>query len=147
MKHLPGDFREFLISLNDHKVDYLVVGGWALGIHGYVRATGDMDIWIGQQSENLDRLLIALSAFGVPGPIDKAFFEEKGNAFRMGRPPMKIEVITEASGIEFYESLDNRLNIETDGIVIPFIGYSDLVKNKRSTGRLKDLADLEELGE
>ena len=147
MRHLPDDFREFLSLLNEQKVDYLIVGGWALGLHGYVRATGDMDVWIGQREENLDRLLMALSSFGVPGPISKGFFREKGNAFRMGRPPMKIEIITEATGIDFYESLANRVVIETDGISIQFIGYDDLIKNKRSTGRLKDKADLEELGE
>ena len=147
MKHLPDDFREFLASLNDHKVEYLVVGGWALGVHGYVRATGHMDVWVGQKSLNLDRLLQALSHFGVPGPISKDFFEILGNTFRMGRPPMKIEVITEASGIDFYESFSNRVNIEAEGIQIPFIGYNDLVTNKRSTGRLKDMADLEALGE
>ena len=73
MKQLPEDFREFLNFLNEKRVEYLVVGGWALGVHGYVRATGDIDLWIGSAEENLDRLLTALHLFGVPSEISKDF--------------------------------------------------------------------------
>lgn len=147
MLQLPDDFREFLSILNVEAVEYLVVGGWALGIHGYVRATGDMDIWIGQSDENIEHLLVALEQFGVPTGIDGAFFKERGNAFRMGNPPIRIEIITEASGIEFDASYANRVTIKADGIDLPFLSYADLVRNKRCTGRLRDLADLEGLGE
>ncbi len=147
MRHLPDDFRDFLSILNEKQVRYLIVGGWALGVHGYVRATGDMDIWIGTEDENVDGLIESLVEFGVPSGISKDFFKEKGNAFRMGTPPMRIEVITEATGIDFSNSYENRIQIEADGIAIPFLAYEDLVKNKRSSGRLKDLADLEGLGE
>ena len=147
MLQLPVDFREFLSILNAESVEYLVVGGWALGVHGYVRATGDMDIWISQSDENIENLLVALDRFGAPPGIDGAFFKEKGNAFRMGNPPIRIEIITEASGIEFDASYANRVLIETDGINLPFLGYADLVRNKRSSGRMRDLADLEGLGE
>ena len=147
MKHLPDDFRDFLSLLNEKGVDYLIVGGWALGVHGYVRATGDIDVWVGLSESNLDRLFEAMIAFGVPGPISKSFFREKGNAFRMGSPPIRIEVITEASGIEFEKCLENRVLIDADGLSIPFLGYPDLIANKRASGRLKDLADLEALGE
>jgi hypothetical protein len=147
MQQLPEDFRDLLCLLNEHKVDYLIVGGWALGVHGYVRATGDMDIWIGQSDENIRNLLAALNAFGVPEGIDSEFFKESGNAFRMGNPPLRIEIITEASGIDFSASYPNRFLIKADDIEIPFIGYDDLVNNKRASGRLRDLADLEGLGE
>lgn len=147
MKLLPEDFREFLSFLNETQVEYLVVGGWALGIHGYVRATGDMDIWISSSEENLDRLLAALHLFGVPSEISKDFFREKGNVFRMGSPPMRIEIITEATGVEFSECYSKKTEIVLDQLTIPFIGYDDFVLNKRSSGRLKDLADLESLGE
>lgn len=147
MRHLPEDFREFLSLLNEKQVDYLIVGGWALGVHGYVRATGDMDVWIGLEEENIERLIDAMLEFGVPGQISKKFFMKKGNVFRMGMPPMKIEIITEASGIDFYESQKNRIVIEIDDLKVPFLGYDDLVKNKRSSGRTKDKADLESLGE
>ncbi len=147
MQQLPEDFKDLLCLLNEHKVEYLIVGGWALGVHGYVRATGDMDIWIGQSDTNINALLAALKAFGVPGGIDREFFKENGNAFRMGTPPLRIEIITEASGIDFDASYPNKVTIDADGIEIPFIGYADLVKNKRASGRLRDLADLEGLGE
>jgi len=147
MQQLPDDFRDLLSLLNAHEVNYLVVGGWALGVHGYIRATGDMDIWISQLDQNIERLLRVLKAFGVPDGIDSTFFKEKGNAFRMGSPPIQIEIITEASGIDFDASYTNRVIIEADGLPIPFIGYEDLIKNKRASGRLRDLADLEGLGE
>ena len=147
MKQLPDDFKDLLCLLNEQEVEYLIVGGWALGVHGYVRATGDMDIWIGQTDTNIQHLLNALTAFGVPEGVDRSFFKENGNAFRMGSPPLRIEIITEATGIDFAASYPNRVMIETDGIKIPFIGYTDLVKNKRAGGRLRDQADLEALGE
>ena len=147
MKQLPEDFREFLSFLNEKQVEYLVVGGWALGVHGYVRATGDMDVWIGSNEENLDRLLSALLLFGVPSEISKEFFREKGNVFRMGSTPMRIEIITDATGVEFSACYSKKLDIVLDELTIPFISYDDFVLNKRSTGRLKDLADLESLGE
>jgi hypothetical protein len=106
-----------------------------------------MDIWIGQSDANIQHLLNALSAFGVPKGVDNTFFKENGNAFRMGSPPLRIEIITEATGINFTASYPNRVMIETDEIKIPFISYADLVKNKRASGRLRDLADLEALGE
>jgi hypothetical protein len=147
MRHLPDDFRDFLSILNEEQVEYLIVGGWALGVHGYVRATGDMDIWVGIEDENIGKLISSLEEFGVPGGISKEFFMEKGNALRMGMPPMRIEVITEASGIDFPQCYLRKIEIEADGVTVPFIAYEDLVRNKRSSGRLKDLADLEGLGE
>lgn len=147
MQQLPEDFRDLLCLLNEHKVEFLIVGGWALGVHGYVRATGDMDIWISQSDLNIGNLLKALSDFGVPEGIDSEFFKENGNAFRMGSPPLRIEIITEATGIDFAASYPNRVSIKADDIEIPFIGYDDLVTNKRASGRLRDLADLEGLGE
>lgn len=147
MKQLPDDFREFLSILNEKQVEYLVVGGWALGVHGYIRATGDIDLWVGVREANLDRLLDALFSFGVPQEVSKDFFEIKGNVFRMGSPPIRIEIITEATGIDFYECYPNKLELELGDLCIPFISYKDFIKNKRSSGRLKDLADLESLGE
>ena len=147
MRHLPDDFKDFLNILNEKQVRYLIVGGWALGVHGYIRATGDMDIWISTEDDNLDHLLSSLAEFNVPEGISKDFFKVKGNAFRMGTPPMRIELITEATGIDFGSSYKNKIEIEADGITVPFLAYQDLVKNKRSSGRLKDLADLEGLGE
>ncbi|MDG2170897.1 MAG: hypothetical protein P8L44_23550 [Opitutales bacterium] len=147
MKQLPDEFREFLSILNEAGVKYLVVGGWALGIHGYVRATGDIDIWIEIEEDNLDRLLKAFDLFGVPSGVSKSFFREEGNVFRMGASPLRIEIVTGISGVKFSDCFPNKTGIDLDGITVPFIGYNDFVTNKRSSGRLKDLADLESLGE
>lgn len=147
MKQLPEEFKEFLSLLNAAKVEYLIVGGWALGVHGYIRATGDIDVWVGLKEDNIQKLLIALKEFGVPSGVTKEYFSEKGNVLRMGVPPLRIEIITEASGIDFYESYPKRIAIIVEDVAVQFIAYEDLVKNKQSTGRLKDLADLESLGE
>ncbi|MEM7791853.1 MAG: DUF6036 family nucleotidyltransferase [Verrucomicrobiota bacterium] len=147
MLQLPGDFKDLLSLLNEHTVEYLIVGGWALGVHGYVRATGDMDIWISQSDSNIDQLIKALDAFGVPSGVEPEFFKETGNAFRIGNPPLRVEIITEATGIDFEESYKNRLLIKADSIQLPFLSYDDLVTNKKASGRLRDQADLEALGE
>ena len=86
MRHLPEVFKDFLNILNEKQVRYLIVGDWALGVHGYIRATGDMDIWISTEDDNLDHLLSSLAEFNVPEGISKDFFKVKGNAFRMGTP-------------------------------------------------------------
>lgn len=147
MKQLPDDFKEFLSLLNETQVEYLVVGGWALGIHGYVRATGDIDIWISREEANLNHLLEALKAFGVPGEVSKDFFRELGNVFRMGSSPLRIEIITEATGVDFSDCYKKKIEVALENITVPFICYEDFVQNKRTSGRLKDLADLESLGE
>ncbi len=100
LKQLPEDFKEFLNFLNSNKVKYLLLGGWAIGIYGHPRATKDIDFFIGIDESNLDRLITALREFGAP-PIDIANFKEKGNVFRMGRSPVQIDIINEASGIQF----------------------------------------------
>ena len=92
-----------------------------------------MDIWIGQSDSNIRNLLAALKEFGVPDGIDSAFFKESGNAFRIGNPPLRIEIITAASGIHFDASYPKRVIIKTDEVDLPFINYEDMVKNKRAS--------------
>jgi len=111
MMHLPDDFKDILNILNEKQFRYLIVGGWALGVHGYIRATGDMDIWISTEDDNLDHLLSSLAEFNVPEGISKDFFKVKGNAFRMGTPPMRIELITEATGIDFGSCYENSVRV------------------------------------
>ena len=147
MQRPTGESTVLLSLLNEHEVEYLIVEGWALGVHGYVRATGDMDIWIGQSDFNIERLLKALTAFGVPSGVEAEFFKEAGNAFRIGNPPLRIEIITEATGINFSQSYKRRILIEAGAMTLPFLSYDDLVTNKKASGRLRDLADLEGLGE
>lgn len=143
-RQLPEDFKEFLNFLNSNKVKYLLLGGWAIGIYGHPRATNDIDFFISIDDENLDRLISALREFGVP-PIDIANFKEKGNVFRMGRSPMQIDIINEASGIQFDECYQKREVINVEGVEISLISKDDLIKNKIASGRAQDIADVEKL--
>jgi hypothetical protein len=143
---LHPDFKDFLRLLNSHKVKYLLVGGYAVGYHGYPRATGDMDIWIEMSEANSRRIASAFRDFGMPDEtLSENLFLEKNKVIRMGMPPVRLEVITTASGVDFNECYSGREAIEIDGILINFISLQDLKKNKRAAGRHKDMEDLEHL--
>lgn len=143
---LPSDFREFLSLLNDHGVEYLLIGGYAVGYHGYVRSTGDIDVWISTDTENAQRTVEALTAFGfgVAG-LSAERLTRDDQIIRMGHPPMQIEIQTSISGVNFDNCYAAREEVEWDGIRIPIINLEDLKQNKRASGRLKDLADLANL--
>ena len=140
-KRLPDDFKDFLNSLNKNKVEYLLLGGWAVGIYGAPRATADMDVFITVDDENLKKLQKALYEFGAPTVPDE-HFKEIGRVFRMGRSPIRIEIINQASGINFKNCYKRRKIITVDGIKISIISVDDLLKNKAASGREKDIADL-----
>jgi hypothetical protein len=143
---LHPDFKDFLRLLNSHAVEYLLVGGYAVGYHGYPRATGDMDVWIAVGESNAHKAAIVLRDFGMPeSQVSKDLFLERDKVIRMGVPPVRIEVITGASGVDFAECYSRREVIEIDGIPVNFISLKDLKKNKRAVGRHKDLEDLEHL--
>lgn len=143
---LTPDFSEFLKLLNSAGVEYLLVGGYAVGIHGYVRATGDLDIWIRISPGNARATETALRQFGfaVPG-LSEALFLEQNSVIRMGLPPMRLEVLTSISGVDFDDCYPERLIVQIDGVDIPVISLDRLRQNKRAAGRAKDLADLENL--
>jgi predicted nucleotidyltransferase len=143
---LHPDFKDFLRLLNSHNVRYLLVGGYAVGYHGYPRATGDMDIWIERSELNSKKIYSAFRDFGMSAEaISESLFSEKNKVIRMGVPPVRLEVITSASGVDFNECFSNREVIEIDGIPINFISLQDLKKNKHAAGRYKDMEDLEHL--
>lgn len=143
---LQPDFREFLKLLNDHDVKYLLIGGYAVGFHGYVRATADLDIWISQDRDNAARLTEALKEFGFDDPnLSFETFLEKRQVIRMGVPPIRIEIQTTISGVSFKNCYKERITAEWEDITIPVISLDKLKKNKRASGRLKDLTDLERL--
>ncbi len=146
LKQLPDGFREFLSSLNENGVRYLLLGGWAVGIYGYPRATGDMDIFIAVDDTNLDHLLKALYQFGAPS-ISKDHFKEEGNVFRMGRSPVKIEILSSASGIQFENCYERRRVVTVDTLDISLISREDLIINKKKAARPQDLADVERLSQ
>ena len=146
MKQLPEDFKDFIKFLNENKVRYLLVGGWAVGIYGNPRATKDIDFLIAIDDDNIHNLLKVLEKFGAP-KVEKRVFQDKGNVFRMGRSPIQIDIINEASGIIFEDCYKRRNIIETDEIDISVISREDLIINKRASGRHRDLADIESFEE
>ena len=144
LKQLPEDFSEFLSLLNKNKVEYLLLGGWAVGIYGAPRTTADMDIFVAIDDENLEKLLNALYEFGSI-TVQKEHFQDIGRVFRMGRSPIRIEILNQASGINFKSCYKRRQEINVDGIDISTISEIDLLKNKKASGREKDIADLRNL--
>jgi hypothetical protein len=143
---LHPDFKDFLRLLNCYGVEYLLVGGYAVGYHGYPRATGDMDIWIAVSEANAQKAAMVLYDFGMPKEtVSKELFMDKDRVIRMGVPPVRIEVITGASGVKFAECYSRREVVEIDGILLNFISLEDLKVNKKAAARYKDLEDLEHL--
>ncbi len=143
---LPQDFRDFLRLLNFHKAEYLLIGGFAVGYHGYPRATGDMDIWISVSPENAKKMVTVLKEFGFNVPdLSADLFMKKRQVIRMGVPPIRIEVLTDISGVNFDECYKKKLTDFIDGIRVNIISSEHLKINKRSSGRIKDLNDLEHL--
>ena len=144
--HVPPDFKEFLKLLNSHRADYLLIGGYAVGVHGYPRPTGDMDIWIRTTQENAQLVAQALQDFGFELDDEiRALFEQENKIVRMGLPPMRLEIITSVSGVDFNACYKQRLIYDLDGIPVNVIALEDLKVNKRASGRHKDLNDLEQL--
>ena len=143
---LPKDFKDFLKLLNSHKVKYLLIGGYAVGYHGYPRATSDMDIWIAIDSANAENLVEVLKKFGFDTPqLSKNLFLEENKIIRMGVAPIKIEILTSISGVDFKECYQNKIVDEIDGIQVDIIGLEQLKINKKASGRHKDLDDFENL--
>ena len=145
-KLLPDDFREFLKLCNRKRVKYLLVGGYAVGHHGYPRATADMDVWIELSQENAEKVVAVLKAFGFGVPeLSVDLFLERGKIIRMGVPPLRLEILNEISGVTFADCYRRRKRVKIDGIRVDVIGLEDLKTNKAAAGRAKDLDDLEHL--
>ncbi len=142
---LPQDFKDFLKLLNDHEVEYLLLGGYAVAYHGFPRTTLDMDIWIANTSENAEKMICVMRVFGFTGEISPQFFRTADSVVRMGVPPMKIEVMTHASGVTFGECFPRKTVDTIDGVRVNVISLADLRSNKTAAGRFKDLDDLEHL--
>jgi predicted nucleotidyltransferase len=143
---LPDDFREFLRLLNEADVEYLLIGGYAVGFHGYPRTTADMDVWVGVSEENARKLVEVFQRFGMRDPsVTPELFLDRGKIIRMGVAPMRIEVLTEISGVEFPQCFAGRMRVRVDGEPVNLISLRDLRSNKSAAGRHKDLDDLEHL--
>jgi predicted nucleotidyltransferase len=145
---LPRDFADLLTELCEANVEFLLVGGWAVILYGHVRATDDMDIFVRPTKTNSERVFAALEAFGAPlraHAVTPEHFAREGDAYRFGIAPLKIEMLTKISGVSFDQALEGSKTFELEGYQIPYIGKAALIANKKSAGRHKDLADVEEL--
>lgn len=139
------DFRDLLAALLEEGARFLVVGAHALAVHGFPRATGDLDVWVDPAPPNAERVWRALLRFGTLGVV-LADLETPGMVLQLGQPPRRIDLLTEISGVSFVDAWAARLQHSVAGMSLPFLSRRDLVRNKRASGRAKDLADLETLG-
>jgi hypothetical protein len=143
---LPNDFREFFESLNSNNVRYLLIGGYAVGIYGYTRATNDLDVFVSGDRQNVENLIHALNEFGFSDSgLSVESFAQKRSMIEMGVEPIKIQILNFADGIDFETAYSNRNSVEIENILIDTIDKKDLIANKLASGRLKDLADVERL--
>lgn len=143
---LPPDFKEFLRLLNSANAEYLVVGGYAVGFHGYPRPTGDLDIWVATDRNNAARLVEVLAKFGfADAGASETLFLEPARVVRMGLPPVRIELLTSISGVDFAECRTRRVETVLDGVPVSIIGFDDLIANKLAAGRDRDRDDVTRL--
>ena len=143
---LNDDFKEFAALLHSNQVDYLIVGGYALAAYGHPRYTGDLDFWVGTDAANAARVLNALKEFGFGAlGIGMQDLTTSNRVVQMGFPPRRIDLLTSIDGVVFEPCFARRMVVAADGLSLNFISLDDFKTNKRSTGRHKDLADLDAL--
>ena len=141
---VAADLRDLLRAFIDHEVRFLIVGGYALAVHGHPRATGDLDVWIECDKTNASRAYEALGAFGAPlQDLSLQDLMTPGTVFQIGLPPVRIDVLTQITGVEFAAAWPDRRDTGIDDLMVPVIGRQALLVNKRALGRTRDLADVE----
>lgn len=141
---LEPDFRDMLSAFNDAHVEYLIVGAFAMAGHGLPRATGDLDFWVRSSPENADRIVRALAAFGAPSDLARSrHFLDPDTVVQIGVEPLRIDILTSITGVEFDDAYEARLTAVVDGVSLPILGLDHLIQNKRATARKKDLLDVE----
>ncbi|MEY4579045.1 MAG: hypothetical protein RL701_3748 [Pseudomonadota bacterium] len=145
---LPQDYVDLLVELHDAAVEFVLLGGWAVAVHGHGRATDDLDILVRPTPENAMRVVLALQRFGAPleaHGVTAELFSKPLYGYRIGIKPVLIELLTSVSGIDFDQAAHEQVTVEIEGRAISVIGKQALLANKRAAGRLKDLADVEAL--
>ena len=141
---MDSNYLDMLRCLNKAGVDYIMVGGWAVNLHGYVRATIDLDIWILADQENARKVYAALGEFGAPlGDVKPEDFAQHGTIFQIGVAPCRIDVINKIDGVSYADAAPRAIPKTIEGIPVRIISREDLIANKRASGRTKDLADAE----
>ena len=142
------DFREFIQLLNEHEIEYLIVGGYAVALYGYPRFTGDLDVWIRASILNAERIMTALRKFGFESlKISESDFTTPDSIVQLGYPPVRIDILTSLDGVEFESCFASRHRVVFEGLPINFISIADLKLNKEASGRTRDIDDLENLSE
>lgn len=140
------DYVEMLDALSAAGAEYLVVGAHALAVHGHPRATGDLDVWIRATPENAARVWQALLSFGAPlDELTQSDLATPGIVYQIGRAPNRIDLLTTITGVDFEEAWNARVEARLEGRSIHVLGREQLIRNKRAVGRLRDLADVEDL--
>ena len=143
---LSPDFHDFIVLLNEHNVDCVLVGGYALGVHGVIRATGDIDFMYRRTPKNVKRLIGAMIEFGAPvNVLDEEALMKAGIVTQFGKPPQRIDLLNAIDGVTFPEVWKGAMTVRIDGQTISVIGLKELRANKRATGRKKDEEDLRQL--
>lgn len=143
---LAKDFEDFIKLLNKFKVEYMVVGGYAMAFHGKPRYTGDLDIWINISDTNADKLLQVMKEFGLASlGFKKEDFLEPGYITQIGNPPLRIDIHNSIDGVEFNEAIENMQKILEDDFEIAYIGLNELMQNKIASGRKQDILDVKEI--
>ena len=141
---MDSNYLDMLKCLNTAGVDYIMVGGWAVNLHGYVRATIDLDIWILADQENARKVYAALGEFGAPlEEVKPEDFAQDGTIFQIGVAPCRIDVINKIDGVKYAEASSRAIQKTIEGVPVRIISREDLIANKRASGRTKDLADAE----
>jgi predicted nucleotidyltransferase len=143
---LNKDYKEMLQCLLEEKVRFLLVGAYAVAVHGFPRATKDIDFFVWATPDNAANLMRALTKFGAPlHDISAADLSSEGVVFQIGNSPRRIDIITNISGVKFEHAYANKTTISIEGIEVPVISLEDLIANKRASARMQDLADVEKL--
>ena len=140
-------FRDFIEALNDNKVEYVLVGGMAVILHGYVRGTGDMDVWVNKTKENYRKLITAFAQFGMPVfdmTVD-AFLGDEFDVWGIGVQPVRIEIMTAVKGLSFEDTYQQSQFYNEDGLQVRFLHLNHLLQAKKAAGRFRDLDDIDQL--
>lgn len=146
---LPEDLRQLLHAFNAHGVEYLIVGGYAVGIYAEPRATKDLDVFIRSEVKNSEAVYRALAAYGAPiaGLTPADFRNDPNSVFQIGQPPARVDILQHIDGVNFDEAWNQRIEASVDGVPAHVISIEHLIQNKRQSGRMRDLADIEAIRE
>jgi hypothetical protein len=141
---LNNDYKDILRALSERKAKFLLVGAYAMAVHGFPRSTMDIDLWVMPDSENAGLVLRALDDFGAPsGDLSPEDLQQEELIFQVGVAPRRIDILTSVDGLKFEDAFSHSEIIDVDDIPVHVLSVSDLIKNKKATGRIKDLADVE----